>query len=259
MLIVFNTQAQQMTHIDSCYCSKCLLRYTEGSYDSTDSSKTVHCWMMNYYDIGNSKFRFYFHQSEVDTDICERFFIGEQFINNHWGNFLPNGFSNELSGYGQPELKDENNDGCFDIVTRQKYGADVLFYNKSKSKFDDTIVFIHNPKRLLLDTIKNIFCDLDYYRDKNIKSSLYTYEGSKIIMLFSLDWLHKGDIPEWDDNVKKYKTILYRYNNSEKYFVKKIRKKLKVLTQTGGNVDDGDYADYYSFWKENYKKLLGYK
>jgi hypothetical protein len=147
--------------------------------------------------------------------------------------------------------QDANGDGYNDFISNARYGADVYFFHPDKKEFDtaDADVFEVSNEWVLLDSARNIFCD-----DTNVKgiednTRLYTFNGFKLVTLYTLDFEHEND-----KEGTKMTTEMNLYKGE-------TGPKSTALKTTPINKPSEEYDfgfDYVAYWKENYKQLLGY-
>ena len=148
--------------------------------------------------------------------------------------------------------KDFNNDGYPDFSIGFKWTSEVHLFNPVTNKFQDEGCIIYE-NATLIDSLNNIFCDIQEYNQTNdIYSYLYTYKNCDKILLYKLKFIKNRDAVG-----SRYKntTLLFKYlPNGHNKFIKEIVFDKSIL---GTNSDDLWDFDYISFWTKTYKSLLG--
>ena len=186
----------------------------------------------------------------------------------HWVNTQMD-LSDNNRGGGLHRDRDINNDGFKDITNNENFSQDVYFYNPKTRSFKNTPYKDINADWELIDTSKNIFCDFQQLKGMSgqIHSTLYTYRKFEKIIFFDLE-LYNSDGDNADLITKlilrKCKSGTTDIENSGEKEIEVV--KLKKPINIEGYDDHGIYPngtdryfDYVGYWKEKYKKLLGYQ
>jgi len=150
-------------------------------------------------------------------------------------------------------LKDVNNDGFLDILRQTKWYEEIYLFNSKANNFIDSVCGNRYEDTYLLDTVKNIYCDIFYGKMmcNDINTYLYTYRN------FNKYYLYKLDIENCDDEEHEFITGLTLLKNIKgqeelNYIEREIKFKKKK------KIDDNLMFYLHNYWKKNYKKLLGY-
>lgn len=155
--------------------------------------------------------------------------------------------------YYDLKLKDVNNDGFIDILRQAKWFDEIYLFNPTKNNFIDSVCGERYEDTYLLDTLKNIYCDIHYGKMmcNSIYSFLYTYKNYKKYYLYTLD------INNCDDEEFAFITGLTLSENIKGQEEEKhIKKEIKLKKRK--KIDDNLLFYLQNYWKKNYKKLLGY-
>lgn len=172
-------------------------------------------------------------------------------------------FNDNIHGGNLIRTMDINNDGYVDITNETRFTEDVYFYNPTIKSFSDAASDNINPEWNLLDSSKNVFCDFQEFKGMSgqIHSTLYTYNGFHKIELFDLE-LYNPDT----DNPNLITKLILRTPATGSIKGRQIEViNLKKPIDTDGYDNNGKYPngsdsyfDFVSYWKNKYKKLLGY-
>jgi len=149
------------------------------------------------------------------------------------------------SGYDR--TKDVNGDGYPDFLESWHYGWHPHFYIPSQKTFDTASNFELFDWELL-DTVQNIYCQNWNIMGKQAESMLYTFHGVKPVVLYTVDFDKESD----GSGYATLKT-LYLYKTVPGY------KDSSVLISTTPMAKDETEFDYDTYWRKNYKELLGLK
>lgn len=230
-------------YLDTIDYSKCQVSY-KGKLDSFETD--LPAFYIDTFTQNNQKFRLIYKMLDRHNDATlEVFTKGQWFRRIEFDKF--NG-SGEIT-----HNIDVNNDGFVDILRDARFLHEIYLYNPSISNFMESSCGQLNKKVFLIDTLHNIYCDFQEYRQhcNTIFSSLYTFENYKRVDLFKLNL----DNCENGDYSKIKKMVLSKCINTdlETYEELKTIKLKKPLDPEKKN-----YFDNKSFWKKEYKRLLGY-
>ncbi len=149
---------------------------------------------------------------------------------------------------GHYYISDKNGDGLKDFCTNYHGHAIIYLYNSS------THLFENDPVRLpeitgLVDSSRKIFWSLfeAQYTEKFNYSRLFKYNGNYTEDLYELKLISEeyADLKEVT-KIELYK-VVHNGENEELVFVRQIK------TNSPG------IFNYKSFWKQQYKALLGYR
>jgi|GEM_PF-4537003 len=147
---------------------------------------------------------------------------------------------------------DVNNDGFKDILRESRFFSLIYLYNPAINNFIDTSCGDLNNDVYLIDTLHNIYCDFQEYRQhcRTIASTLYTYKNYTKYYLYRLE-LYNCD----DDRLKVTKLILSKCTNGKLEGLEEIK---TYKLQKPLDTDAENYFDNKNFWKREYKGLLKY-
>lgn len=149
---------------------------------------------------------------------------------------------------------DVNNDGYIDITHELRFTSEAFLFDVSKQDFQSESNVELNYDILLIDSIKSIFCDYQEYKGMcgQVTSTLYTFNGLNKKDLYQMTFYNCDSIAGSDSITK---IIIQRQDiNSDGKIVEEIQLKQPVEISELESV-----FDYRSYWRKNYKRLLGYK
>ncbi len=230
-------------YLDTNDYSKSMAKYM-GNYDT--SKVGILEYMIDTFSVNKDKFRFIYKKEDQEIDATL-----EKLINGKWLRKI------EFDKfYGSGEINhsiDVNNDGFMDILQKSRFSQIIYLYNPSISNFIDTSCGNLNNAVFLIDTLRNIYCDFQEYRQhcSTIFSSLYTFKNFKKYYLFKLDLDNCND----GDNSKIEKVTLSKCLNGNLYQTEELK---TSRLERPLNLDKENYFDNKQFWKKEYKRLLGY-
>jgi len=145
---------------------------------------------------------------------------------------------------------DVNNDGFIDITRELRFTSEVYFFDPVAKDFlpasDDQL----NADITLIDRKGNIFCDFQAYKGMcgQITSDLYTYKGFEKKVLFTMHF----DNCERGVDIDSITRINIKQPGDSIVSVIKLKKPVSEF--------DIDKAfAYKAYWRQHYKKLLGYQ
>lgn len=229
--------------------------FPPNDYDTTDYSKIpiiktlkdcFHKSYVYYFSVAKNKFRVVHLQSDSFPQVA----TVQKFVTNKWENRIEFHNGNKLDNF---YFKDVNNDGVIDIVRKTYFDSEIYLFKPSINNFVDSVCGNLNYDVYLIDTLHNIYCDFQSYRQNcgNIFSTLYTFKNYTKYYLYNLELDNCDD----EEHLKITKLILSKCINGNLENLKEIKtyKLRKPL-----NVDQYNYFDNKKFWKGKYKQLLGY-
>ena len=241
-------------YLDTINYSKCTVSYT-GRPDSFETD--VPAFFLDTFSQNENKFRLVYQMLDSNNDATL-----EKLINGQWFRrieFYKFNNSGEIV-----HSIDINNDGYKDITREAHFFKYVYFFDKAKNNFIDTFGAYINDGIILLDTTQNIYCDIQEFRGMcgNIHSQLYTFTNFKRINLFDLE-LYNCTSNGASILTKLILSKCYdRHRPNEKYFDSLVNFETTKLPKPINLDKDYEprysYFDYVSFWKKNYKRLMGY-
>jgi len=217
------------------------------------------------FSVGSNKFRFVnpiaTHQTGGNSITLQKL------INGKWTetNLV---LEDNIHGGGFSHNQDINGDGYNDIVNKVRFTEEVYFYNPNINSFIDTpSLELINPDWYLLDKAKNIYCDFQEFKGMcdQIHSKLYTYQGFKRIYLYDLTLYNCSETNNETNIITKFILSKCIDGNSDSTQVIETTNLEKPIDTEGyddkGNYPNGTdiYFDYKTYWKNRYKKLMGYK
>ena len=147
------------------------------------------------------------------------------------------------SGYSR---KDVNGDGYPDFVDEWHYGSNAHFYLPAKKTFDTAVSFELFDWELI-DTARNIYCQNKNIKGHQDESILYTFKGVDPIILYTVNF--EKDEPVMNALLK----AINLYKN-----VPRFKDSTVLISSTPLNEDKTEF-DYDTYWRKNYKELLGFK
>ena len=155
---------------------------------------------------------------------------------------------------GSFKFKDVNNDGFIDIVRDMYFDSEVYLFKPAINNFIDSVCGILNYNIVLLDTIKNIYCDFQELRQNcgNISSTLYTFKNYSKYNLF---YLELRNCNGYDNHKKIHELVLSKCIDGSLDNLKKIK---KYKLQKSIPINAAKYFNNKEYWKKKYKQLLGY-
>ncbi len=223
------------------------------------------------FTVDNCNFRFI--NPVADRNDLDIIIYLEKLIDNKW--FYTGftvGFMNHVDDYHHN--RDVNGDGFVDITQDERFVQAVYFYDPKTKTYPNT-TDLHdpetnyiNPDWELIDTARKIFCDFQDFKQlcHNIHSILYTYDGFGRHNLYDLELYNCTDTGTGTHFITKL--ILSKITERKYYDFRMMDGRdslidskdipLQTPIDLDKNYDNNDYFDYVSFWKERYKKLLGY-
>jgi hypothetical protein len=231
------------TYLDTIDYSKCQVSY-KGKLDSFETD--VPAFYIDTFSLNNQKFRLIYKMLDSNNDATL-----EIFTNGQWFRRIE---FYKFNGSGEITHNiDVNNDGFIDILRDARFFKQIYLYNPAISNYIDKTCGDLNNDVYLIDSFHNIYCDFQEYRQhcNTIFSSLYTFKNYRKVDLFKLDLNNC----ENGDYSKIKKMVLSKCINGDidAYEELKIIKLQKPL-----DPDEEKYFDNKSFWKKEYKRLLGY-
>lgn len=167
----------------------------------------------------------------------------EQHVNDKWQPLLMFDYGWH-SGYSRN--KDVNGDGYPDFVDEWHYGSNAHFYLPAKKTFDTAVSFELFDWELI-DTAHNIYCQNKNIKGHQDESILYTFKGVDPVILYTVDF---------DKDEPVMNAILKAVNLYKNIPGFKDSSVLISTTPLDTEVTDFDYDTY---WRKNYKELLGLK
>lgn len=215
------------------------------------------------FSIGSNKFRFVNPMaSQMTGDNSIRL---QQRINNQW-RVTNLTLTDNIHGSSYDHSNDINGDGYNDITNFLRFTQEVYFFNPKTNSFFDSALAEINPDWTLLDKPNNIYCDFQELKGmkRQISSSLYTFRNFKRYELYHLE-LYNSDNNEIANLITKLilsKCVLGLPDSLKKVQVMNLRKPIDTdaYDDHGIYADGSDrYFDYVKYWRERYKKLLGYR
>ncbi len=219
-------------------------------WDSTmDRFRTAY---IDTFTVDGCKFRFvnpFANKLEPD-DI---FVYLEKLINGKWV-ITKLSFSKELYGDDINHNVDVNDDGFIDITRSNRFGVNVYFFNPKTKTYTDTLLAGNyiNPQRVLIDTLRKVFCDFQEYKGMcgQIHSTLYTFKEFQKYYLYDLELNNCSIDPDTVTKLVLSKCINGLYDST---------KKIKETTLTKPIVvGDSGYFDYKTYWLNRYKDLMNH-
>lgn len=168
----------------------------------------------------------------------------EQLLGDKWQPLFMMDYLSGRSNYSRS--KDVNGDGYPDFLDNWRYGSHAYFYKPAQKTFD-TAISLELLEWELLDTVHNIYCQNHNIVGHQEESILYTFDGLKQVILYTVDF-DKDD--ESSDAVLK---ALNLYKSVPGY------KDSSVLVSKVPLPKDETEFDYDTYWRKNYKELLGLK
>ena len=242
---IFDTTKWEANTVDTFNYSN--LPYWNENMDRFDSA------YVDTFTVGGCKFRLvnpFANKLEPDDIVVYL----EKLINDRW--VLTNlSFTKELYGEDINHNTDINEDGFIDITRSNRFTMGVYFFNPKTKTFIDTLLdgnYI-NTQRIMIDSSRKVFSDLQEGKGMcgQIHSTLYTFKGFQKYYLYDLELYNCSNDP---DTITKL--ILSKYINGLYDSTKRITETDLVKPIVAS---DSGYFDYKKFWKERYKKLLGYQ
>jgi hypothetical protein len=230
-------------YLDTIDYSKCTVSY-KGKLDSFETD--IPAFYIDTFSFNNQKFRLIYKMLDSNNDATL-----EVFTNGQWFRRIE---FDKFNGSGEITHNiDVNNDGFIDILRDARFFKQIYLYNPSINNFIDTSCGDFNTDVYLIDTLHNIYCDFQEYRQhcNTIFSSLYTFKNYKKVYLFKLDL----DNCKNGDYSKIEKMILYKCLTNELYPNKELK---TIKLEKPLDPEQENYFDNKQFWKKEYKRLLGY-
>lgn len=148
---------------------------------------------------------------------------------------------------GDYYVGDMNDDGFADFTTFYHDYDEIHFFNPARNNFDAETVDMPNLSAVV-DPVRRIYCGYydAMYGNRYPYSVLYKYKGNTPYFYYQLKFITIGEYGE-NDSVTHINLVRFKNGNyDDTFFVKEIK------TGKPGNFD------YEKYWKQNYKKLLGY-
>ncbi len=235
--------ASMTPYLDTIDYSQFTVSYV-GKPDSFEVD--IPAFYIDTFSLNNYRFRIIHKVLDEDNDGTL-----EKFTNGQWVRRIE---FYKFNGSGDITHKvDVNNDGFVDILREAKFLQEIYLYNPSINNFIDTSCGVLNNDVFLIDTLHNIYCDFQEYRQhcNTIFSSIYTFKNFKKYYLFKLDLdnCKNGDYSKIE-KMTLSKCINGELDETEELKTYKLKKPL--------NPDEEHYFDNKKFWTKEYKKLLGY-
>jgi hypothetical protein len=230
-------------YLDTIDYSKFKISYI-GKPDTFEAD--IPAFYIDTFSLNNSKFRIIHRVNDPNNDATL-----EKFTNGQWFRRIE---FDKFNGSGEITHNiDVNNDGYIDILRDARFFQEIYLYNPSIENFIDSSCGQLNTHVFLLDTLHNIYCDFQEYRQhcNTIFSSLYTFKNFKKVYLFRLDL----DNCKNGSYSKIEKMVLYKCLFNELYPHKKLK---TILLEKPLDPEQENYFDNKQFWKKQYKRLLGY-
>jgi hypothetical protein len=218
-------------------------------------------YYLDTFSVSNNRFRIvHFLFNNPYDPILEKFINGQWFKQIEFRSF--NG-SGEIK-----HLLDINNDSYKDITYENRWFREIYFYDSIKNNFIDTAGADINDGFYLLDTTKNIYCDFDQGRGwcGHLHSKLYTIKNYTKTTLFDLELCNCSEKNEYVTFIKK---LILSKCFERKLLFKGISDRDSLVNIETINLSKPinmekeyepyySYFDYVSFWRKNYKRLMGY-
>ena len=193
---------------------------------------------MDTFSIAKTQFRY-----RLSPDTSENCIV-EKLENGNWRKIFQTYYSYYTEHYGF--LCDVNLDGYEDFVEEYKWYSDAILLNPLTKEFDTSTKFSLDDWTIV-DSTKKIFCNYREVHGVQEASSLYTFNGHKCSVLYSIKFIFK----EADDPILKGVEI-YKGDIENKDCKCALINTIKIRSK--------HYEfDYASFWRKRYKKLLNYR
>lgn len=239
-------------YLDTINYLRCTVSYT-GKPDSFDAD--IPAYFIDTFSQNGNKFRLVYQILDSNNDATL-----EKSINGQWFRRIE---FNKFNNAGEIlHTIDVNNDGYKDITREAHFFKHVYFFDNAKNNFIDTIGATIDDGVFLLDTIKNIYCDIQEFRGMcgQIHSKLYTFKNFKRINLFDIELYNCTN----DEASLVTKLIISKcYDRPDDDYFDSLATLQTIKLHKPINLDKDyeprySYFDYLNFWKKNYKRLMNY-
>jgi len=193
------------------------------------------------FSVNGQRFRFVYTYSEDDYNNNAKL---QQLYGDTWRQLFALDYLSGRSTYSRSE--DVNGDGYPDFQDYWRYGSRTYLYKPAENTFD-TAISVELYDWQLLDTARNIYCQNRNIVGHQEESILYTFDGIKQVILYTVDFDKEDDgSPATLKALNLYKTVPGFKDSSI----------LVSKTPLDKELTDFDYVPY---WRKSYKKLLGLK
>ena len=241
--------ADSLNQLDTTNYEKSIVIYTKDpdSFFDNSSNNFRFDYLIDSFSANNITYRTVYYNKFTSDTVASL----EQLINGKW--YKKIAFENSR-GYRKICYNlDVNRDGFIDLTRQARWTKEVYFFIAKNNNFIDTISANLNDDVFLIDSSLNIYSDFQRFRGSSgdISSTLYTFKEYKKINLFNLFFDNTNDLePDLIKNLILSKCINGNIDSLEKIKTIKLAKPIST--------NDEKFYDYKLFWKNEYKKLLGY-